>query len=168
MGNSPVGLVMKNSVPFLDEELLIRDKQIKATKQQAAVAAGAGTQIAKLATSATTSRKSSVAHVHWYPTQNGHCLKISISGKPDIRCLGQWRRLIKDCQRHNNQRFELDLKEADDFGLAALALLLMLKDTRQVKASDFVLNQCNQQLFRLLQWTGLNGAFTVRAVRAER
>ncbi|HEY7886125.1 MAG TPA: hypothetical protein VIC08_14370, partial [Cellvibrionaceae bacterium] len=143
------------------------DRQAKPSRPNATVAPAAAVKNAKATTSAAISNKSKAARVYWHPVQNGHCLKINISGKPDIRCLGQWRRLLKDCQRLNSQRFEFDLKETGDFGLAALALLLMLKDSRQVKAPDFVLNQCNQELLRLLQWTGLNRSFTVRAVKAR-
>lgn len=163
---------MKNPVPFLDEEYLTRDKKPQPPPTKSAPrSAGVTKPVVRSRPAgtkpATAVSKTSGARVYWHPIHNGQCLKINISGNPDVRTLAQWRRLMRECQRLHTRRFEFDLGEAEEMGLAALALLLILKERQQVAPRDMVLSQCTQQLYRLLQWTGLSGEFTVGAVKAD-
>lgn len=171
------GYTMKNPVPFVDEEYLMRDKQASPPAQAStARPSSPGAQAPAQRRHSvpgpaprppTPTRRPVEARVYWHPTHNGQCLKVNISGNPDVRTLRQWRRLLHDCRRLHTHRFEFDLQETEEMGLAALALLLLLKERQQVTPRDMVLNQCTRQVCQLLEWTGLTDEFTIRAQRGS-
>ncbi len=171
---------MKNPVPFVDEEYLVRDKQPAPPARASTMAPapnakaastsrrqGGGQSKPSAPLSRPAANRAAEARVYWHPTHNGLCLKVNISGCPDIRTLGQWRRLLRDCRRLHTQRFEVDMQETEEVGLTALALLIMLKERQQVTPRDMILNQCTRELCQLLEWTGLADEFTIRALRGS-
>lgn len=101
-------------------------------------------------------------HIDWIPINNGHCLRINISGRLDLRMRNEWLRFMRATASSNVGQYEFNLTQTPELGLAGLGLLLLFKDQKKSRQQDIKLCHCNRQIWELLLWTGMDKYFSIQ------
>jgi anti-anti-sigma factor len=100
--------------------------------------------------------------VDWVPINNGHGLRISISGCLDQSIRNEWRRMIDETANTSAEQFEFNLTQAPTLTLTGLGMLLMFKEEKGSARGDIKLCHCSKEVWDILQWTGMDKYFTIQ------
>lgn len=179
---------MRRTVPFIGEELIVRsDKNTGDTDQEnlldelldneadssswdewpSRAPGQPHTSVSRAVQSSgnTVAQKKAApvaAQIDWKPINNGHCLRISISGKLDLQARGEWQRFIRETSASRISQFEFNLTQTPELSLTGLGMLLLFKDQKKSQRQDIKLSHCNHQIHELLQWTGMDKYFLIQ------
>lgn len=177
---------MRQSVPFIGEDLIVRGDTKNDGKHPGKLIAGVLDKdtnssswdeiVPNWPTRAAASARASVskpsptkksapvqAQIDWKPIRNGHCLRINISGKLDLELRKEWQRLLRETAASSAGQFEFNLTRTPELSLTGLGMLLLFKDQKKSQRQDIKLSDCNRQIFELLQWTGMDKYFVIHA-----
>lgn len=102
------------------------------------------------------------ASVDWVPINNGHGLRISISGSLDQNIRGEWRRMIDETAGTGAEQYEFNLTQTPSLTLTGLGMLLMFKEEKGSTRGDIKLCHCTKEVWDILQWTGMDKYFTIQ------
>lgn len=105
-----------------------------------------------------------VSAIDWVPINNGHALRITISGNLDQSLKAQWRRLMDETEESGIGQFEFNLNHSPSLSLTGLGMLLMFKEKKGSEKGDIKLCQCNKEVWQLLHWSGMDKYFTIQAI----
>jgi anti-anti-sigma factor len=186
---------MRQSVPFIGEELIARDGSEGATathgklidemlstqahtssweelvperssrtasQPKARAAVAKATPKSNQTMQKTKAAGEQQAHIDWIPINNGHCLRINISGRLDLQLRSEWQRFIRATAASNVGQFEFNLIQTPELSLTGLGLLLLFKEQKKSQRQDIKLCHCNRQIWELLQWTGMDQYFLIQ------
>lgn len=106
-------------------------------------------------------------HMAWIPINNGQGLRISISGRMDLRLREEWKRLLEKTAADAIGQFEFNLTQTPELSLTGLGMLLLFKEQQQTQRQNIKLCHCNPQIRELLQWTGMEKHFVVQGQTAQ-
>lgn len=102
------------------------------------------------------------AAVDWVPINNGHGLRISISGSFDQSIRGAWRRMIDETASSGAEQYEFNLTQTPNLTLTGLGMLLMFKEEKGSARGDIKLCHCTKEVWDILQWTGMDKYFIIQ------
>lgn len=102
------------------------------------------------------------AMVDWVPINNGHGLRINISGSLDQSMRGAWRRMIDETASTSAEQYEFNLTQTPSLTLTGLGMLLMFKEEKGSARGDIKLCHCTKEVWDILQWTGMDKYFTIQ------
>lgn len=102
-------------------------------------------------------------HIDWIPINNGHCLRINISGRFDLHMRNEWFKFIRATARISVGQYEFNLTQTPELGLSGLGLLLVFKEKKKSRQQDIKLCHCNRRVWELLHWTGMDKYFAIQS-----
>lgn len=111
------------------------------------------------ASGATTGR-----YLEWLPTNNGHCLRITINGTTGFTLFDEWKRLLRETAESGVSQFEFNLAQLPELNLMGLGMLLYFRDQQKSRRQDIRLSHCNTRTRQILQWTGMEKYFVVQGL----
>lgn len=106
----------------------------------------------------------SASHMEWIPINNGHGLRINVTGNMDLQLRKQWQQLLRETSASNIGQFEFNLAQAPELGLTGLGMLLLFKDQKKSQRQDIKLCHCSPRVRELLHWTGMDKYFVIQGV----
>jgi len=106
-------------------------------------------------------------HIDWIPINNGHCLRVNISGKLDLQLRSEWQRFIRETSANPIRQFEFNFTQTPELSLAGLGFLLLFKEQKKSQRQDIKLCHCNRHIWELLQWTGMDKHFLIQSKQGE-
>lgn len=118
--------------------------------------------IQKATTKATVS-----AHMDWIPINNGHALRINVSGNMGAEMRKEWRRLLHETAANGIGQFEFNLTRTPELSLTGLGMLLYFKDQKKTQRQDIKLCHCNGQIQEMLQWAGMDKYFLIQGASGD-
>jgi anti-anti-sigma regulatory factor len=210
-----IGVVMRNSVPFIGEEQILRaeseqasqkrqagkliddvissaevesswedtvpdtwksnrDKAIrspagKRSSQTKSLVQGSAQRVVNKPAAHKTDIKKDPkpASVDWVPINSGHGLLVRVVGNVDYGLRDEWRRLLEETASVNANEYEINLQAAPGLSMTGLGMLLLFKErkSREHKNASrdrIVLSHCNQDVWKLLSWTGMDKYFVIQ------
>ena len=101
------------------------------------------------------------ASLDWIPINNGHGLRINISGVLDQNARIEWRKLLEETDSNGVNQFEFNLTQSPSISLTGLGMLLLFREKKGDR-SDIKLCHCNQDVWDVLHWTGMEKYFTIQ------
>lgn len=107
------------------------------------------------------------ASVDWIPINNGHGLRINISGVLDQNARYEWRRLLEETEASSASQFEINLTQAPAIGLTGLGMLLFFRERKGSDRNDIKLCHCNKDVWEVLRWTGMEKYFTIQGPKND-
>ena len=102
------------------------------------------------------------ATIDWLPINSGHGLRINVSGNLDQSLRSEWRRLIAETDANGIGQFEFNFTDAPALTLTGLGMLLLFKEQKGSERGDIKLCHCNEDVWQMLQWTGMDKYFTIQ------
>jgi anti-anti-sigma factor len=102
--------------------------------------------------------------IDWVPINNGHALRINISGNLDQNLRDEWRRLLDETANSSVGQFEFNMTQAPALTLTGLGMLLLFKEQKRSERGDIKLSHCNKDVWKMLQWTGMDQYFTIQKI----
>lgn len=109
------------------------------------------------------SKKSGLAaFVDWVPINSGHGLRINITGNVDHNLREEWRRLLEETANSAAKEFEFNLTETPAMSMTGLGMLLLFKERKGSSRDAIKLCNCNQDVWQLLNWTGMDKYFVIQ------
>lgn len=108
---------------------------------------------------------SDTAGLEWVPINNGRGLRISIYGNIDNDLRKEWSRLLSDIETVDIKEFEFNLNETPALSLTGLGMLLLFKERKGPGCDVIKLCNCNQDVARLLYWTGMDKYFVIETTK---
>jgi anti-anti-sigma factor len=112
--------------------------------------------------SATKKTNGLAAFVDWVPINSGHGLRINITGNVDHNLREEWRRLLEDTANTAAKEFEFNLTETPGMSMTGLGMLLLFKERKGSSREAIKLCNCNQDVWQLLNWTGMDKYFLIQ------
>ncbi len=104
------------------------------------------------------------ASIDWLPINNGHSLRINVCGNLDQHLRSEWRRLLEETQENGIGQFEFNFTQAPTLTLTGLGMLLLFKEHKGSERGDIKLCHCNKEVWKMLQWTGMDKYFTIQGI----
>jgi anti-anti-sigma factor len=183
---------MRKSVPFIGEEMIVRDDAEKITSNKTNIddvlrndgeasswddaslpkpqRPGRRTKAFSAVSKANTHTSrlggltdtSNTNHLEWMPINNGHCLRINVNGSTDLHLFEEWKRLLRETADNSISQFEFNLAQMPELNLTGLGMLLYFKDQKRSQRQDIKLCHCNPRIRELLQSTGMEKYFVVQ------
>lgn len=210
-----IGVVMRNSVPFIGEEQISRaeseqanqkrqagkliddviasaevesswedtvpdtwksnrDKAIrspagKRSSQTKSLVQGSAQRVVNKPAAQKTDIKKDpkVASVDWVPINSGHGLLVRVVGNIDYNLREEWRRLLEETSSVDANEYEINLQATPGLSMTGLGMLLLFKErkAKEDKSSvhdRIVLSHCNQDVWKILNWTGMDKYFVIQ------
>jgi anti-anti-sigma factor len=123
---------------------------------------------AQMASGKTPSRKTInskvavTAFVDWVSINSGHGLRINIVGNIDHNLRDQWQRLLEETAAMDVSEYEINLKGTPLLSMTGLGMLLLFKERKDSSREAIKLSNCNQDVWRLLNWTGMDKYFVIQ------
>lgn len=102
------------------------------------------------------------AFVDWVPINSGHGLRINITGNIDHNLREEWRKLLEEVHSTSADEFEFNLTSTPALSLTGLGMLLLFKERKGGHRDSIKLCNCNRDVWRLLNWTGMEKYFVVQ------
>lgn len=102
------------------------------------------------------------AFVDWVPINSGHGLRINITGNVDHNLREEWRRLLEETANTAAKEFEFNLTETPVMSMTGLGMLLLFKERKGSSREAIKLCNCNQDVWQLLNWTGMDKYFVIQ------
>lgn len=188
---------MRPSVPFIGEEIILRDDlhqredsthgqmidEVLSTAAEtsswedsvpaaspASPSKGHAAAVTKGAANARSVHKSAAdarPHIDWIPINNGHGLRINISGTIDQTLRREWLRLLRETASKNVDQFEFNLTRTPTLNMTGLGMLLLFREQKRSQRQNITLCHCNRQVWELLQWTGMDRYFVIQGATLE-
>lgn len=100
--------------------------------------------------------------IDWIPINNGHGLRINITGNFDQNIRAEWRRLLEETDANGIGQFEFNMTSTNSISLTGLGMLLMFKERNRSELGDIKLSNCNADVWQILEWTGMDKYFTIQ------
>jgi anti-anti-sigma factor len=108
------------------------------------------------------------AHIDWLLINNGHGLRVNISGTMDQQLRQEWMRLLRETANNGIDQYEFNLTKAPALNLTGLAMLLLFKEQKKSQKQSITLCHCNRQIWELLLWTGMDKYFVIQGATNEK
>ncbi len=105
--------------------------------------------------------------MEWIPINNGHGLRINISGTIDQELRREWLRLLRETASKEIDQFEFNLTRTPALSLTSLSMLLLFREQKRSQRQNITLCHCNRQVWELLQWTGMDRYFVIQGATLE-
>jgi anti-anti-sigma factor len=102
------------------------------------------------------------AVVDWVSINSGHGLRINIVGNIDHNLRDQWRRLLEETATMDVSEYEINLKATPVLSMTGLGMLLLFKERKDSSREAIKLSNCNQDVWKLLNWTGMDKYFVIQ------
>jgi anti-anti-sigma factor len=102
------------------------------------------------------------AFVDWVSTNSGQGLRINIVGNVDHNLRDQWRRLLEETAAMDVSEYEINLKATPALSMTGLGMLLLFKERKESSREAIKLSNCNQDVWKLLNWTGMDKYFVIQ------
>lgn len=102
--------------------------------------------------------------IDWVPINNGHALRINIAGNLDHNLREEWRRLLAETADSGVGQFEFNMTQAPTLTMTGLGMLLLFKEQKKSERGDIKLCHCNKDVWKMLQWTGMDKYFTIQGI----
>ncbi|RYZ95857.1 MAG: anti-sigma factor antagonist [Moraxellaceae bacterium] len=99
--------------------------------------------------------------IDWIPFNNGHALRINLTGNFDQNIRSEWRRLLEETEGNGISQFEFNMTRTTNISLTGLGMLLMFKERKGSERGDIKLCNCNTDVWQILEWTGMDKYFTI-------
>ncbi len=107
-------------------------------------------------------KASVTAFVDWVAINSGHGLRINIVGNIDHNLRDQWRRLLEETATIDVNEYEINLKATPVLSMTGLGMLLLFKERKDSSREAIKLSNCNQDVWKLLSWTGMDKYFVIQ------
>lgn len=105
------------------------------------------------------------ASMDWVPINNGRGLRISVYGNIDNDLRKEWSRLLNDTESAAIKEFEFNLNDTPALSLTGLGMLLLFKERKGSLCDVIKLCNCNNEVARLLYWTGMDKYFVIETTQ---
>ena len=105
--------------------------------------------------------------LEWIPINNGHGLRINISGTIDQALRREWLQLLRETANKEIDQFEFNLTRTPALSLTSLSMLLLFREQKRSQRENITLCHCNPQVWELLQWTGMDRYFVIQGATLE-
>lgn len=105
--------------------------------------------------------------IDWIPINNGHGLRINISGTIDQALRREWLRLLRETASKDVDQFEFNLTRTPALNMTGLGMLLLFKEQKRSQRQNITLCHCNRQVWELLQWAGMDRYFVIQGATLE-
>lgn len=106
--------------------------------------------------------KAVAAFVDWVAINSGHGLRVNIVGNIDHNLRDQWRRLLEETATMDVNEYEINLKATPVLSMTGLGMLLLFKERKDSSREEIKLSNCNQDVWKLLNWTGMDKYFVIQ------
>jgi anti-anti-sigma factor len=106
--------------------------------------------------------KAVAAFVDWVAINSGHGLRVNIVGNIDHNLRDQWRRLLEETATMDVNEYEINLKATPVLSMTGLGMLLLFKERKDSSREAIKLSNCNQDVWKLLNWTGMDKYFVIQ------
>jgi len=101
------------------------------------------------------------ACVDWVPFNSGHGLRINVTGNIDHNLREEWRRLLHETAETTASEYEVNLTATPALSMTGLGMLLLFKERKCPNREAVKLSNCNHDVWRLLNWTGMDKYFVI-------
>ncbi|HTF85805.1 MAG TPA: STAS domain-containing protein [Cellvibrio sp.] len=105
--------------------------------------------------------------IDWIPINNGHGLRINISGTIDQALRREWLRLLRETASKDVDQFEFNLTRTPTLNMTGLGMLLLFREQKRSQRQNITLCHCSRQVWELLQWTGMDRYFVIQGATLE-
>ena len=169
--DSPLGEMIDEVLSTADETSSWEDSVPASSPSKRHVASVARTaSVTKSSADAKSVNKSptdTVPRIDWIPINNGHGLRINISGTIDQALRREWLRLLRETASKEIDQFEFNLTRTPALSLTSLSMLLLFREQKRSQRQNITLCHCNRQVWELLQWTGMDRYFVIQGATLE-